>query len=410
MKKKHQIIENITALFTLKLVDLGLMVWLIPYLISVVGFYNYGHYVLAMSLALFFVNVLNYGFNLATVRELAKHKENTSLKINNIFNEVFSVKLFLMVILYVLFIGISFGVPKFSEHFYVYGAASFILFGDLFSLRWFFMGVERMKFITLIHLFGTLMFVGLVLWLVKEASDYKNVPVYEALSVSLVNIVGFLWVLKVYKIKLRLISIEKIIIYLKLNFSSFINLLLPSTLGILIVFLTGLLGNPLAVGVMQIGVKFTGAFTTLNTILTNVFYPLVNRNNHMEITTRKILNILGCFVSVAMFFSAEFLITHWLHFETKEREQVMVLIIKVLSPVPILSAIVSSYGVNGMLTKYQDKLFGKITIVALCTMFVLSVILVPGYLELGAAIAFVLARCVYGGTTFYYFKKNRYVG
>ena len=74
LKLLYQFSENTLSLLTLKAIELGLTIGLIPYLILKVGFHNYGVYVFAMSLMLFFVNILSYGFDLSTVREISKNK------------------------------------------------------------------------------------------------------------------------------------------------------------------------------------------------------------------------------------------------------------------------------------------------------------------------------------------------
>ena len=102
LKKYRSVLENSISLFSLKAIDLALNLWLIPFLILKVGLYNYGLYAFAMALVLFFVNLLNYGFNLSTVRDLAKTKGNPQ-QLQSIFNEVFSVKLVLFLFLTALF-------------------------------------------------------------------------------------------------------------------------------------------------------------------------------------------------------------------------------------------------------------------------------------------------------------------
>ena len=67
LKKYRSVLENSISLFSLKAIDLALNLWLIPFLILKVGLYNYGLYAFAMALVLFFVNLLNYGFNLNVI-------------------------------------------------------------------------------------------------------------------------------------------------------------------------------------------------------------------------------------------------------------------------------------------------------------------------------------------------------
>jgi hypothetical protein len=81
-----------------------------------------------------FVNVLNYGFDLSAVRDLAANK-NDSLKMNQLLTS-FSVKLFFTrYYLFHNFIVVLF-VPRFIENRMIYLLASLLLI-DLFSLRWF---------------------------------------------------------------------------------------------------------------------------------------------------------------------------------------------------------------------------------------------------------------------------------
>ena len=405
LNKYSSILENSVSLFSLKAIDLALNLWLIPFLILKVGLYNYGLYAFAMALVLFFVNLLNYGFNLSTVRDLAKTKGNPQ-QLQTIFNEVFSVKLVLFLFLTALFLVLTFWIPKFSNYKTLYLMSSLLLLGDLFSLRWFFMGLEKMKFIALIHLAGTCIFVLLALRFVHEAEDYYKIPLFEAIGMFLTTLFSFAWVLKSYRFRLQLLPFKSVFRYLKENFSAFLNLLLPSTYGTGIVFLVGVFALPVHVSLMQIGVKFSGAFSTVNTVMTSVFYPLVNRNITAMFSTRMVLLGMGFFLSLGMFLFCNFLITSWLQFEEPSHLLQTVHLVKLLSPIPFLVACISSYGWNGLLPLYQDKLFGRITAFASAVMILAAVLLVPLHSYLGGAVALLLARIVHAGLSFYFFKKQ----
>jgi len=409
-KSFYKIVENSLSLFSFKLIDLGLTLWLIPFLILKVGVQNYGMYAFAMAFVLFFVNVLNYGFNLSAVRELAKNKNNHQ-KTQKIFNEVLSVKLVLFIGLYILYLFLVYTIPKFTEYMTLYLASSLVLFGDFFSLRWFFMGLEKMKYIAVIHLGGTLIFVFFVFQFIDEPSNYVKIPLYEAAGMLIASIVSFVWVVRMNKFKLKLNSLSEVWCYLKNNFSSFINLLLPSTYGISVVFFVGVFGVPQHTSFMQIGVKFAAAFTTINNILTNVFYPIVNRKQKTMLSVRIILMSTGFILSLAMFFLAQDLISIWLNLEDKVDLGKTIVIVKILSPIPILMGIISSYGINGLLTFYEDVLYGKITIVSSLVMLMSAIYLIPRFSVSGAAIAFLLGRVVNAFCVFVFYKKkvNKYV-
>jgi O-antigen/teichoic acid export membrane protein len=403
-KSSYQFIENTVSLFSIKAIDLGLTIWLIPFLIIKVGVENYGIYVFAMALVVFFVNVLNYGFSLATVRELAKNKED-SIKLNLIFNEVVSVKMVLFVVEYLIFLVLIAIFPKFWEFKQLYLFTSFILVTELFSLRWFFLGIEKVKYTAIINLLGTVGYVLLVLFFIEEKTDFIYIPLLESIGVLIVSIIAFVWVLKKYQLKLKFTSFEEVGSYLKLNFSSFINSLLPATFGNSIVFIVGVFGVPTHVSFMQIGLKITNAFSTLNAILTKVFYPMVNRKEAVMLPSRLVLLIIGIVLSLVLFFGCTILISNWLTFDSPKDYSKVIVIVKILSPIPLLMAVISSYGINGLLAYYKDGLYGRITIFSTLITIIFASLLIPIYAFYGAAFSLVLGRLIYAIWSYYSFKK-----
>lgn len=399
----YNFLQNVIALFTVKVLELALTLGLIPYLIFKIGIANYGRYAFVMSFILFFVNVLNYGFDLSTVRDLAINKNNPT-KVNDLFNQVFSIKLFLLIVVYCVVFGLLCFVPRFLEDKNIYLLGTLLLIADLFSLRWFFLGIEKMKFITIISFLSTLLFVSLVLIFVQNKSDYIFIPLAEFLGSFFTYGISFVWVLKKYQIKIKLLSIHQIIVYLKSNFYSYINLLLPSTTGVLIVFLVGLFGVSTNVAFMQIGVKVTSAFSTVNTVLTTVFYPMVNRDKKNIVSSRFLLISIGLFLSLVMYFGNGFLITHWLKLKNETDFTNTTAVINFMSPIPFLMGVISSYGVNGLLVQFEDQLYCWITLGVTIFMVVLACLLTVKFVIIGGAIAFVVARALYALLSYSFFK------
>jgi O-antigen/teichoic acid export membrane protein len=279
------------------------------------------------------------------------------------------------------------------------------LLGELFSLRWFFLGMEQMKFKAIINFLSTLLYIVLVLVLVQNDTDYIWIPFAEGIALLIVSFISFIWVLKKYKIHLKLITLPKIISYLIENFKVFINLLLPSTFSVIAVFLVGVFGLPSQVSMTQIGVKLSNAFTSINAILTQVFYPMVNRNNRLMFTSRIALLVIGIFLSIVMYTSSDLVINAWLRNEPVSNLKIIIGIVKILSPLPFLVAVISSYGVNGLLTFFKDSLFSYITIIATLAMIISAWILIPIFSFYGGAMALLIGRMVYAVLTFFSFKK-----
>ncbi|GGK60510.1 MULTISPECIES: oligosaccharide flippase family protein [Flavobacteriaceae] len=405
-KNLYQFLENTVSLFSVKVIDLALTILLIPYLILKVGIVNYGKYAFAISLVLFLVNITNYGFNLEAVRVLAKYNDD-SKKINTLFNEVFSVKLYLTGAALLALAVLVLIVPGFRMFALVYVFASLMLLADLFSLRWFFMGIEKMKYIPAINLGASLIYVVLVLVFIQKPKDYEFIIFLESIGLLIVNMISFLFVALEYNVKIQLLSFKKVRRYLILNWSSFINLFIPSMLSNMAVFLVGVFSIPANVSIVQLGVKVANGFTTINAVLTKVFYAMVNRKVQILRKSFSVILGIGILLSICMFISADVFIGPWLKIEDATIEQQISFIIKILSPTPFFMAVISAYGINGLLVYGKDKLFGYITLISTLLSLIIGLILIPKYTYLGGALFLLAARGLYAIGSFIMFNKKR---
>ena len=405
-KNLYQFFENTVSLFSVKVIDLALAILLIPYLILKVGIVNYGKYAFVISLVLFLVNITNYGFNLKAVRALAKYNDDPK-KINTLFNEVFSVKLYLTIACLLVLAVLVVAVPDFRMYALVYVFASFMLLGDLFSLRWFFMGIEKMKYIPAINLGASLIYVVLVLVFIQKPKDYELIILLESIGLFIVNMISFLYVALEYNVKIQLLSFKKVRRYLILNWSSFINLFIPSMLSNMAVFLVGVFSIPANVSIIQLGVKVANGFTTINAVLTKVFYAMVNRKVQILRKSFSVILGIGILLSIGMFISADVVIKPWLKIEDLIVEQQISTIIKILSPTPFLMAVISAYGINGLLVYGKDKLFGYITLISTLLSLIIGLILIPKYTYIGGALFLLTARGLYALGSFTLFNKKR---
>ena len=358
-----------------------------------------------MSLVLFFVNIMRYGFNLSIVRVVSKNREDSKY-ISRVFNQVFSVKLFLFLFLTMFFALLTFTIPAFKAHKTLCFYASLLLLVDLFSVRWFFYGMEKMKYLTLISLIGNSVYVLLVVFFVKVESDFIRIPLYEAIGLGITTVTAFLLVFKKYKFNFRLLSVKDIVEYLKRYFSSFLNLLLPSVYNLIILFVLGLIGIPSYVAFLQIGVKFTSVFSAGNTILTDAFYPAINREKEKWSQMQVVLLAFGVATSVLMFFSSEFLIDVWLKLEESEDVDTIIQVSRFLAVIPFVMSVVSIYGVNGLVIIEKDKLYSKITLFSVCLSLISMFVFVPFIGVYGAVVAILTGRISYAMLAYFFYTKS----
>lgn len=407
-KKLYHFLENSFSLFSVKLIDLAIAILLIPYLIIHVGVENYGVYAFAVSLMLVLVNIINYGFNLVAVRELAKVKHKQS-KVTYIFNEVFSVKIYLTLFFLIVTVVLVQLIPSLKQYQLLYSFGLLFLIAELFSSRWFFLGIEKMKFLPAIHLGANLIFGLLIVLFIKVPDDFQYIILFEAIGLLVISLISFSFIVSEYKINVKIFSFQKVWEYLKQNFSSFINLMVPSLMSNMTVFFVGLLGVPQSTAVVQLSIKFKNAFTTINAILTKVFYPIVNRSFNIMKLASTVLISMGILLSVLMFFSADFLVNIWLKEESSLFVSKVILTIQLLSPTPLLMALISSFGINGLLVFYKDKTYSYITLTSLVIGLLAgsSLVLIWGNYYYAGAGFLLVARLSYAILSMLFLSKTK---
>ncbi len=400
LKKYVKLIENFAALSVFKVVDLVIPLIVLPYLIHTVGADKYGVYGLAYVLVFYFLNVTQYGFLLSAVRKIAIKRDDKT-ELNRIFNEVFTTKLFLTIIAIAVLTLIVLLIPKFRMHYLVYLFMGLMMVGDLFFPLWFFLGIEKMRFITLINLISKSSFAVFVFILIKQPEDFVYISLYQAIGYLIAGMVAMILVVRTFKIKIRLVSFTSVKYWLNHSFSSFLTMITPTLYANTSIFLVGIFGLPQYVSFMEVGSKVSGAFSVVNTILTEVFYPHVNRNRNGLRKIKHFFVFMGFVFSILMYFSSEFLIRIWLGDHIDE----IVLIVKIMSPSPFLMSIVSAYGVNGLMVHNKDRLYTIITATASVIGFVVGLIIIPKYFYVGGAIAIVSARIVNATLAYIYDSK-----
>lgn len=399
-KSTRTIAENFLSLGVIKFFDLLVPLLVVPLLISKVGLVNYGKYAFAYSFIFYFLNVTQYGFSLSAVRDISVSRDRPS-EVNRIFNEVFTTKLYLtIVVLTILTLTVLF-VPIFQNDSKLYIYLSLMIIGDLLSPNWFFQGIEKMKFITLINMVSKSTYILLIFLLVKNYDDYYLIGLAQSSGFMIAGCVSLVFALKKFGLKYRISPLSSVFIQLKGGVASFLTMITPLLYANTSVFLTGIFGLPIYVSYVEIATKVTGAFSAINGIMTQVFYPYVNRKGGQTTSVKKLFIVTGFFTSVCMFFVAEFLLNIWLSGKNDE----IVSVVEILSISPLLLAISSAYGVNGLMVLRKDKVYLYVIIVSSILGLFAALILIPIFTYTGAAYVIVFSRMAISIGCLYFYRK-----
>ena len=121
-----------------------------PYLLRVIGLELYGVIVFAQSIIIYISLVINFGFNMSSAKDVAIHKEDKE-KLSRIVSTTYISKFILWVICGVGYLVVIKTFDFFREYYWVYYLSYLLTFNELLLPTWFFQGIEKMKFITIVN-------------------------------------------------------------------------------------------------------------------------------------------------------------------------------------------------------------------------------------------------------------------
>ncbi|GAF02029.1 oligosaccharide flippase family protein [Saccharicrinis fermentans] len=139
--------------------------------------------IFAQTVVIYFSVLINFGFGISATKAIANAKYDKR-KINEIVSAVYILKAFLFVASFVIYIILLFTVEVFYNHMFLFFISFFATLFEFLFPQWYFQGVERMRYITILGVCSKVLFTLLIFIFVKNSSDYVLVPLF--------NVIGFL--------------------------------------------------------------------------------------------------------------------------------------------------------------------------------------------------------------------------
>jgi PST family polysaccharide transporter len=189
LKKHRKIIENFSYLSIFQLLNLLIPLIVFPYLIRILGGEKYGLIIYAQAVIGYFVILINFGFNITATKEVSIHKENKK-KLSKIISSVMIIKGILLLISFTIITLLVFLIPSlWEEKTLFYLTVWMCLYEFLFPI-YYFQGIEKMKYITIITLIIRLIFLCLIFLLIKDKSDYLLVPIINGTGAIIAGLIS----------------------------------------------------------------------------------------------------------------------------------------------------------------------------------------------------------------------------
>ncbi len=403
------IIGNFSSLSLLQVANYIFPLITFPYLVRVLGPEKFGLVNFAAAFVSYFTVFVDYGFNLSATREISINR-NDSNKINEIFSGVLIVKSTLFLLGLSVFVFLVLLVPKFAADAPIYFFTFLTVLGSVVFPTWFFQGMERMKYITLISISVKAIWVISVFLLIKSPADVLLLVILNGTSVVVSGLIGILTILTKFGVKLyfpQLTEIKRLLAEGWYVFISTASITLYTSTNI---FILGLFAGNETVGYFAAADKIRAAVQGIFQNASQAIFPHLSKlfNESKEMAIR--------FVNRYLKFSLSFAIIITFVLFLLAGEIVIVIlgekylpsigVFRIIVFLPLIILLSNVYGIQIMLNLGYKKEFFRILFFAGIVNLVLSFILVPMYFEIGTAIAVVITEIIVTASMYVFVKKK----
>ncbi len=270
---------NFGYLSILQIVNMLLPLISMPYLIHTLGKELYGLTVFGQTIAAYLIVVVNFGFNVSATQQVSKHRDEPE-KISEIFSAVLTIKFLLLILACsILVLSILF-IDQLAAHAAIYLLFMLLCVGEALFPVWFFQGVEKMRYITIINISVRIAFVLMIFLIVKVPKDIIYVPILQGLGSIIGGLFGIYMLRKLSPIRWitpNLITITK---YLKSSYVFFLSNFSAIVKDKSNVMIMGSFISLTAVAYYDLAEKIIWAMRSLFVNLTNAFFPSVARSKN----------------------------------------------------------------------------------------------------------------------------------
>ncbi|MBA9073364.1 PST family polysaccharide transporter [Flavobacterium gossypii] len=408
-QKVKTLFSNFISLSVLQGLNLILPLLTIPYLLAVIGVEKYGILAFVNAIVLYFQIVIEYGFNSTATRDISVFSSDKK-KVEQLFNEVLSAKLFLLLIGIIILSVLVFSFPILRKHFELYFYSFGVVVGMAISPVWLFQGMQQMKYITYINVIFKTLFTLAIFVFVKNENQYWLVPVFTSSGFIFSGILTLIIVAKKFQIRFILQSFDSIVHQLKNGKHIFLSELQMTLLSNTNLLIIGFIAGNSSVGYYSSVEKVVRAISNLNAPIINALYPFISKEmvndkeNAIKIVN-KVAKIGGSAILFLVFLCFLFsdYIINLIYAENFNEKAVLIFRIMILFP--LLSFLDQVFGKLVLLNNGKDKEFLKVFFYSGCISLLLTCILTLYFDFIGTAIASTFAQILVAAGMFYYSIK-----
>ena len=303
-----KVIENYFFMTILQILNSLFYLLIYPFLIRTLGADSYGHYIFAFSISVYFVSLVQFGFDTPALKSISQYPEDKAIHSEVISTVLFS-KLILFFISLLIFLPLLILIPVFRINYLLFSICFLQVFSNILFPTWYFQGIQKMKIVTYIQLSLKLISLPLLFIFIKHPNDIVK---FAAITISTGILSGFIAMLILrYSNSIKIIRIP--IHKLKLGFKEALPFFLSSSMNTIkqqtATVLMGSFFTMTDVALYDLAVKIYSIPTTLIQSINSALFPkMISAKLSTIKKVIKIENLLAVFVIVFLVFFGKIII------------------------------------------------------------------------------------------------------
>ncbi|WP_282164621.1 ATP-grasp fold amidoligase family protein [Cellulophaga baltica] len=281
VNKYNNIIQNFSYLTILQVFNVFFPVIIYPFLIDLFGLELWGEIILAQSLALYLSLFIDFGFDKHAAKEVSIYREDEE-KLSEIVSCIVSIRIVLGLIVFFIYAVIVESIAFFSGKELLYLLFFGINFNFILFPKWFFQGVEQMKYIVIINVTVKIIFVLLMFTIIDSAKDYLYVPAFFSIGAFVGGLVGLISMLRFKNVKFKFYNKRNYFLHIQKSFFLFASSFVISIKDRFNIFIVGYFLGMEEVALYDVSIKLVSFITQPIEAINSAIYPKVAKDLNMN--------------------------------------------------------------------------------------------------------------------------------
>ncbi len=396
----RNLIENFGYLSLLQIAVYLFPIITIPYLARVLGVEGIGKIAFASAVIVWIQTIADWGFNMTGARDVAQNRDDKE-KVISVFSDIFWARIFITLCSFLVLVILIIIIPKFRINALVILFTFLYVPGHILFPTWLFLGLEKMKYSSMLNVLSKLISTLLVFVIIKDKDDYLLQPLLSAFGFFIAGGIASYTIFAKWKYRLLRPSWKRIQHSIKTSADVFLNNLMPNLYNNFTTLLLGIWCGDTANGIYYAGRKFGQVSVTLMNTVATVTFPYFSRKMTNHSLYAKITLGISGLGSLLLFVLAPWIIK--IFFGTGYEEAVTVA--RITAFALFFVAMDSIYGQNYLIVTHREKLLRNLTLVASIIGFAIAFPLIYYFSYKGAATTYMVSSFLVGSLPMYFALK-----